>query len=129
MILFGVAQKILPTKLLETFKQTFSISSEECGTINCLGPHVQQNNNAILIQQILNTNELKEYNIEKSRKETSNVYLKEVEGDQLRSLANKLKWILSQTCPDISYKVCQVSISHTNAKISDYENTNKHTQT
>ena len=47
------------------------------------------------------------------------------EAQQLKGLAGQLNWTSSQTCPDMSFGACEVSISIKDAQIGDLVNANK----
>ena len=110
-------------KVINVLKQTFSINSEECETIKYLGLYVQQKDGEITIHQVPYTNELKEFQIEKSRKEA---HLTKTGAQELRTLADQLNWTSSQTCPDNSYQACKVSTSIKNATICDLKKASKY---
>ena len=76
-------------------------------------------NNVITLHQIPYINELKECDIEKSRKELQYAKLTDSEAQQLRGLVAQLNWSSAQTRLDMSYRACEVSTPVKDAKIID----------
>ena len=108
-------------QIINVLKETFSVSSQESETFKYLGLDIDQKNHVITLHQISYKNELKECDIEKSRKELQHVKLTDSEAQQLRGLAGQLNWSSAKTCPDMSYHACEDSTSVKDIKIIDFK--------
>ena len=108
-------------QIINVLKETFSVSSQESETFKYLGLYIDQKNEVITLRQIPYINELKECDIEKSRKELQHVKLNDSEAQHLRGLAGQLNWSSAQTCPDMSYHACEDSTSVKDIKIIDFK--------
>ena len=112
-------------QIINVLKETFSESSQESETFKYIGLYIDQKNDVISLHQIPYINELKECDIDKSRKELQHAKLTDSKAQQLRGLDGQLNWSLAQTCPDMSYHTCEVSTSVKDAKIIDLKNASK----
>ena len=112
-------------QIINVLKGTFAVSSQESETFKYLGLYIDQKNEVITLRQIPYINELKECDIEKSRKELQHAKVTNSEAQQLCGLAGQLNWSSAQTRPNMSYHVCEVSTSVKDTKIIDLKSANK----
>ena len=106
-------------------RSTFKISSECRSAFKYLGIDVTQTKEGIYLTQIQYLNELQEIKIDSTRRNHHNLPLTEVEISELRSVIGKLNWMATETRPDLSFSVSQLSSCIKRATINDLVKANK----
>ena len=97
--------------VIKMIKATFSISAESSSAFRYLGIDLYQDEKGIYATQNKFTMELKEIEINASRKRETNLPLTEKEKTDLRSAIGQLNWLATQTRPDLSYSVSSLGSS------------------
>ena len=77
-------------QVINILKETFSVSSQEPEIFKYLGLYIDKKNDATTLHQIPYIDELKECDIEKSRKELQHAKLTDSEAQHLHALAGQL---------------------------------------
>ena len=102
----------------------FLIGSESTSPFKYIGVNLSQENDAILLNQkdyIMSLETLKVDLKSKTRNSDSS----DNEKDKFRALVGQLNWVSTQTRPDISFDVCELSSILEKAKIDDLLRANK----
>ena len=113
------------SNVIQKMKTTFSISEENSTAFKYVGIEIFQDSAGIYINQRKYTNELKEINIEVSKRDQPDLSLNENEKKELRSVIGKLNWLATQTRPDLSYNVSILASCVKNASIKHLHKANK----
>ena len=93
-------------------KQTFRISKEVNSTaFKYVGIQLQQGNDGIYVSQNEYLNDLTEIKIKETRCSEKNSPINDEERTELRAVIGQLNWLATQTRPDLSYEVCELSTS------------------
>lgn len=106
-------------------KQTFRISKENAAMFTYIGIELQKTNEGIYVSQKKYLEDLKEIEIETNRRKEKQSPITEVERQELRSAIGKLNWLATQTRPDLSYEVCELSTSLKNGTVELIMKANK----
>ena len=103
--------EVFKNKIVESVKCKFEIGNEACSAFKYLGLDVTQSNEGITLQQKTYMNSLSPIPITRARASRKEDMLNKDESDGLRSLIGQLNWLSTQTRPDISYDVLELSSS------------------
>ena len=106
-------------------KQTFQISTEETTMFKYLGVHLKRTNNGIYATQQKYTEGLQELEIQPTRFKEKDSPINDDEREMLRSVIGKLSWLATQTRPDLSYDVCELSTNLKNGTVELLMKANK----
>ena len=96
-------------KVVKEICKTFEISSQHSGTFRYVGLNVSQHDDAVFIDQIDYTRDLKEIPISSNRQKQKDSLLTEEEVSDLRSASGQLLWAATHTRPDAAYDACVVA--------------------
>ena len=107
------------------FKQTFKISKEGESNFKYLGVEIQQSQSGLYVSLKEYLGKLKEIDIKADRRQDKHSLITEDEREELRSVIGKLNWLATQTRPDLSYDVCELSTSLKNGTVSLLMKANK----
>ena len=97
------------SRVIVKLKTTFRISKEESSEFKYLGVHLRQTNNGIYGHLNNYSQSLVEIEIQSDRLKEKDSPLSREESDLLRSVIGKLNWLATQTRPDLSFDVCELS--------------------
>ena len=97
------------TKVVLKLKETFKISKEESSEFKYLGVNLKQTREGIYGHLNNYSQSLVEIEIESCRLKEKESPLNREETDLLRSVIGKLNWLATQTRPDLSFDVCELS--------------------
>ena len=117
--------EILKLQVIEDIRRTFKISSESSSAFTYIGLELTHDQSGIYLSQDCYISELEEIPIEQSRKSQPNMSLNDAERQALRSLIGKLSWLSTQTRPDISFAVSQLSSNFNKATMKHVNQANK----
>ena len=106
-------------------KSIFKVSREDAVAFRYVGVDVQQCRKGVFIGQQDYVEELKEIHIDKQRIQNKNLIANNKEKEDLRSIIGQLNWLCTQTRPDLSFSVCELSNSYKTATIATILNANK----
>lgn len=106
-------------------REVFKISKEDVGVFKYLGTEIQQSEMGICVSQRKYLEKLQEIEIKPDRRAVKETPVSESEREELRSVIGKLNWLATQTRPDLSYDVCELSTSQKNATVELLMKTNK----
>ncbi|XP_066911985.1 uncharacterized protein [Clytia hemisphaerica] len=112
-------------KVIQPFKQTFEIGTEETGSFKYLGLNITQTKNGIQIEQTRYCQSIKPIPVSKERKTQRNLPLGSGETKQLRMLVGQMNWAATQTRPDILFDCCELASKMKNATVADILDANK----
>ena len=108
---------------MNVLKENFEISQEDETCFDYVGLEIEQEKNMISFHQDKYINELT--TIKFDSKPQKHEPLSKEKTKELRSLVGQLAWASNQTRPDISFDVCQLSVSINNATYEDVARANK----
>lgn len=111
--------------VIERLKKTFKISEENSSAFKYVGIEVFQDSQGVYINQKSYTDELHEVEIDSSRKADKERKLDEKEKTLLRSVIGQLNWLATQSRPDLSYAVSELSSNQRNATVKHLIKANK----
>ena len=96
-------------EVMHKVKNKFNISSESDSSFTYLGLNVNQDQNAISIDQMHYIEKLQEIPMSSERRKQNDEILSKEEKSQLRSLSGQMLWVTSQTRPDSAFETCMMS--------------------
>ena len=112
-------------KVIQPFKQTFEIGTEETGSFKYLGLNIKQTTSGIQIEQTRYCQSIKPIPVSKERKTQRNLPLGSDETKQLRMLIGQMNWAATQTRPDVLFDCCELASKIKNATVADILAANK----
>lgn len=112
-------------QVIQPFKNTFEIGTEETGSFKYLGLHITQSKKGIEIEQSKYCQSLKPITVSKERKAHKNLPLGSDETKKLRALIGQMNWAATQTRPDVLFECCELASKIKNATVSDMLVANK----
>ena len=98
------------SSVIEEIKKEFKIGSQEAGAFKYVGLDIQQTNDGIVLGQSSYLETVENIPIERGKYEDSDTVNKN-DSDNLRTLVGQLNWLGSQTRPDCSFDVLELSTS------------------
>ena len=122
--LFAGTEKFYQS-VINSLKQTFPISKESSSAFKYIGVELQQTSNGINIAQEKYLDKLKEIEVSSSRLKEKTSPITEEERSELRAAHGKLSWLATQTRPDLSYDVCDLTTSLKHGTVELIQKTNK----
>ena len=111
--------------IVDKIKSIFKISVENTAPFKYIGIDVYQDAMAIYLSQKEYVNELKEIPIDPLRKNVKDYPVTSEEKESLRSLIGQLNWLATQTRPDLSYAVSELSSAVKEATVAHLLKANK----
>ena len=105
------------TSVMMKLKQVFRISREGECNLKYLGLEIQQSESGLYVAQKKYLEKLQEIDIKANRRVDKQSSITEDEREELRSVIGKLNWLATQTRPDLSYDVCELSTSLKNGTV------------
>ena len=111
--------------VISKLKETFKISSENSNAFKYIGIELEQGRNGIYYSQVTYLDKLQEIAIEPDRLANKESPVNEEEREKLRSAIGKLNWLATQTRPDLSYDVCELSTNQKSATVELLMKANK----
>ena len=111
--------------IINNVKTTFQISSEETALFRYVGIQIQQCSTGIYLSQEKYSKELEEIKIVKDDSNDQNRPLSPTEVKDLRRAIGRLNWLSTQTRPDLSYDVCELSSKIKDATTSTLNDVNR----
>ena len=104
--LFGGTQSFLE-EVIDKLRTIFLIGSEESNSFKYLGLNISEEEDCITLSQKSYIKSLQEMKVDMNiNKDT---VLSTSQQSELRAMCGQLNWIATQSRPDISYDVCQLS--------------------
>ena len=113
------------TSVVDRIRNTFKISSESSTLFKYIGLDIQQCDTGIYLSQNKYTKDIQEIEVDASRLSDPNQPVNEEEKTALRSVIGQLNWLATQTRPDLSYDVCDLSTSLKDATVSMISRANR----
>ena len=113
-------RQVIPS-LIETFK----ISNQESNVFKYIGLEIERGEDSIHLHQNGYRKELKEIEIPTERKQDVDSELTTDEKLSLKSAIGQVNWLATQTCPQISYEVCNLATQQKNATVNTMLRMNK----
>ena len=107
--LYGGTKEFLKL-VIDCVKQQFRIGSQEAGAFTYVGLNIQQTDEGIVMNQRSYLKSVQPIEVPTIKKGHSDI-LDKTNSDNLRSLIGQLNWLGSQTRPDCSFDVLELSIS------------------
>ena len=109
------------SSIIDKLRNIFKFGSEQSNMFKYIGLNIKRlNNGKIIVHQNTQIEEIIEPMINKEKHPKDNLNEKEIKS--LRSICGQLNWIATQTRPDLSFDVCELSCSIKDAKICDLKN-------
>ena len=112
-------------KVVHALKDKISIGSKEVGTFKYIGVNVVQDEVSLKLHQNDYIDSLEAVKISKERSTRRSDYLGDHEMEQFRAVVGQLNWISTQSRPEISYSVCELSKANKQAMVEDLIEANK----
>ena len=107
--LYGGTKEFL-TLVIDCVKKQFRIGSQDSGAFTYVGLNIQQTDEGIVMNQKSYLKSVQPIEIPNLNKENSEI-LDKRNADNLRSIIGQLNWLGSQTRPDCSFDVLELSIA------------------
>ena len=114
--------------VISELKKTFKVGTHESGTFKFLGLGVKQTKDGIMIDQNLYVSSISPIDIKKGRSLRKNDELSQEEKTELKRLTGQMMWVSTQTRPDVSFDVCQMSNTGKSPKVKLLFEANKSLQ-
>ena len=119
---------VFKSQIIDRIHDEFIVGSSNRGAFKYIGVHIEKLEDGIGVHQynyISNFTNLCELNImnKNLRKRTDD--LSDSEKKEFRAIVGQLNWICTQTRPDLSYDVCELSSRFNTAKVDDALRANK----
>ena len=111
--------------VIKRIHQHFIVGSSDCGTFQYVGIMIKQNEMGIQLNQNGYVLSIEDISLSKQRASRRSDNLSVSEASGLKALIGQLVWLSSQSRPDISFDVCQLSGRCRDAKVEDLLSTNK----
>ena len=109
-------------EVIQKLRQVFLLGSEESEIFRYLGLHIhQQSDKVIKVNQMPQAEGLQEPNLSPERRMQKDSELSPAELTRLRGVAGQINWLATQTRPDLSFDVCDLSCSVRDAKVADLQ--------
>ena len=113
------------SKVINQIRKNFKIGEQSNIAFKYIGLSMKQNKNDVTIDQNLYAKSIKPINITKSRAMKKEDYCNKDEIEQLRSLVGQLGWLSSNSRPDISFDVLELSCNLNHPQVQDLLKANK----
>ena len=111
--------------IISNVKNQFKIREQNCDVFRYIGMSIEQCKNGVKINQNEYCNTLKPIKLHPNRTKDKFAVCTVEENDDFRSLVGQLGWLCSNSCPDISYDVLELSCKVNNPTIGDIIAANK----
>lgn len=112
--------------IIDKLSSLFLIGSSEEGSFKYLGLNINQDDSMnVYVDQDTYINSIKPIDISAKRKSHKDQDLSDKEKTKFRALIGQLNWVATQTRPDVSFDVCELSLSVKGAKVEDMIKANK----
>ena len=109
-------------EVIQKLRQIFLLGSEESEIFRYLGLHIhQQSDKVIKVNQMPQAEGLQEPNLSPERRMQKDSELSPAELTRFRGVAGQINWLATQTRPDLSFDVCDLSCSVRDAKVADLQ--------
>lgn len=112
-------------QMLSEIKQVFKISNQESTVFKYIGLQIERDDKGIYLHQKSYKNELKEIEIAPERKRETESELTADEKLSLKTAIGQVNWLSTQTCPQISYDICNIATQQKYATINTILRMNK----
>lgn len=119
--LYGGSPKF--EKLMEKIKTIFTVGSQETAPMKYLGMNIDESDDEISFSQDSYIDSSDEIDLQ-DKKDKSRI-LNAKEQSSFRTICGQLNWISTQSRPDISFDVCQLSTKLNSATVQDVLQANK----
>ena len=113
------------TLVIMKLDKTFCVGSVACGKFKYLGVDINQQDNVIFVSQKSYVAELSQLELDKMRAQQRQDSLSAHEKRELQVKVGMLNWLSTQTRPDISFDVCDLSSRISKANVEDIHILNK----
>ena len=104
---------------ISVIKKVICDQSRGIENFKYVGLNIEQRQRCIYLDQLPYTDKLKEVDISRERRMSKESPLTTEEARQLRGLAGQLNWTSRQTRPDMSFGVCEISVSIKDSTVND----------
>ncbi|XP_018008572.1 uncharacterized protein LOC108666247 [Hyalella azteca] len=112
--------------VINSLKDKFLIGTTSHGSFKYIGVHLERDSaGGIGLSQDDYVRSLEEVKLEEKHKRSRSDVLSEMEKRDYRALVGQLNWIATQTRPDISFDVCELSSVFDKARVDDLIRANK----
>ena len=122
-ILSGTAEFL--EMFINGIKKRFTVSSEMDTFFKYVGIEIMQLEDYISLTQVSYINDLEQTNMEGSQGSNCQLLLNEEQKEHLKSIVGQLLWISNNSRPDVSYDVCDLSNSVSEATQKEIFTSNK----
>ena len=111
--------------VIDKITNKYKIGKRQNRSFTCIGLKVEESSSGIRINQNEYISEMKEIPIARTRQAQRFSSLKNTEIDELKSLVGLLNWTATQTHPDLSYEVLELSIMKNHPQVDHLLRANK----
>ena len=111
--------------IIAQLKSKFLIGSSGSATFRYIGLNITSHDQYIYVDQGQYISSLEKVSISRSRSCQKDSLLSDTEKEAFKAIVGQLNWISTNTRPDISYEVCELSSSYNKATVSDLLRLNK----
>ena len=116
---------VFKSNIVDTIRSIFKIREENVSAFTYVGIEIYQDKNGIYLTQQKYLNDLEEVHICPSRKNNQDLPLNREEKRNLRAAIGRLNWLATQTRPELSYGVSELSSCVSDATIRHLIKANK----
>ena len=113
------------TNIVSKLRNHFKVRDQNCNIFKYIGMNIQQGDSEIIIHQNEFCKSLQPIEIVKGRRMDREMLCNDVEKEQFRSLVGQLGWLCTNSRPDLSYDVLELSCKVNKPKIGDMFDANK----
>ena len=89
----------------------FLIGSSSSKSFRYVGLNIVSKGEGIMVDQLQYASSLQTISINKARSSNKLCELSEIEKNEYRALVGQLNWLAANTRPDISFDICELSVS------------------
>ena len=111
--------------IVSKLRNHFKVREQNCDIFKYIGMNIQQGDSEIIIHQNEFCKTLQPIEIVKERRRDREMLCNDLEKEQFRSLIGQLGWLCTNSRPDLSYDVLELSCKVNKPKVGDIFDANK----
>ena len=111
--------------IVGTIRNHFKIKKQHCNVFKYIGMNIEQGEDGVVVHQDDYCKTLQAIELHSSRLKNKDFVCTDEEREKFRSLVGQLGWLCTNSCPDLSFEVLELSTKIKNTKIGDIVEANK----
>ena len=122
---FWAGSEYFSVRVMKEVENQFFVGSTSCGSFKYIGINVSQNSSGVVsVDQNDYVSHLKEISLNPCYRRKTDV-IDDKDKSNFRSLVGQLNWVATQTRPEVSFDVCQLTSVFDTATVEDVQRANK----